>query len=469
MIYHELLKRQLKRNNISETVLPKNIEDWKTFLTIISKTYSENDQDRYVIERSLEVSSKEMQELYDAFDESQKIAHMGSWVYNVKSDKNIWSNEMYQLCNRDTALGPPSYNEFLSYIHPNDISILETALKKIYHDEQDLSIEFRIMTNGQERWMRVECRVSTREDSGYVEVIAGTMTDITEKKLIDKKLSVLNDELMTAARRAGMAEVASSVLHNIGNVLNSLNVTASILLEKLVNGKINNIKKLSELINEHRENLGEFIKHDPKGKYIPEYLSSLAENWNNEQKNYVQYLTAMNEHIQHIKDIVSRQQSLSGSFGIIQPVMLSEIINDALSIAMPENEKFNVELKKEFMPLPNILIDKSVLLQILVNLIRNAIESLNESKKENKQLLIKLFLMDSTTVSISVEDNGTGILPENINKIFSHAFTTKPKGSGIGLHTSLLAARGMGGNLQVFNLGKNKGAIFVINFPYKTV
>ena len=78
-------------------------------------------------------------------------------------------------------------------------------------------------------------------------------------------------------------------------------------------------------------------------------------------------------------------------------------------------------------------------------------------------------MIDSTIVSISVEDNGTGIVPENINKIFSIAFTTKEKGSGIGLHTSLLAARGIGGDLKVFNLGKDKGAIFVLTFPYKAV
>jgi signal transduction histidine kinase len=467
VINHLLLKRQLKKINASDAVLPKNLEDWQTFLNLIDKTYLENEQDHYTIERALEVSSKEMQDLYDAFDAAQKIAQVGSWTYNLNNAMFTWSNEMYRLCTRDILLGPPSIKEFLSYVHTDDKHLFTKATQNIFYNGYSASIEFRIVVSGEERWMEAKYKILTKDDTALVELITGTLADINERKLVDEKIFKLHAQLMTAARRAGMAEVASSVLHNIGNVLNSLNVSASILLEKFENGKENNITKISDLINAHKEDLGEFITNDSKGKHIPEYLSCFATYWDNEQKDYIKLLTAMNEYIQHIKDIVTRQQSLSGSYGMIQPVHLDEVINDAILIAIPDNQKVNIEVLKEFQLLKETLVDKAVLLQILVNVLRNAMESLNESKKENKQIHIKLTLSNSTTVSISVEDNGTGVSSENVKNIFTYAFTTKERGFGIGLHTSLLAARGMGGDLKMFNLGKDKGAIFVLTFPYK--
>ncbi len=410
-----------------------------------------------------------MLELYESFEEAQKISHVGSWTYNVKIDKNIWSNEMYRLCNRELHLGPPSFEEYLTYVHPEDRYLFEKTFKKfkVYGHESDF--EFRFLVNGQERWVSVRSRIIKRDEYGNIEIISGTLSDITERKIVEKKISSLNEQLIIAARRAGMAEVASSVLHNIGNVLNSLNVNASILLEKISNNKVKKIKNISELINAHKENLSSFIENDAKGKYIPEYLSSLAEYWDSEQKNYIQNLTTMNEHIQHVKEIIGRQQSLSVSIGLIQPVLLNELIEDAISIVIPNQQKSDIEIKKEFAILEETLVDKAVLLQILVNLIRNAKESLDESNKKNKKLLIKLTLKDSETASINVEDNGMGIAPDCLKKIFTFGFTTKGKGFGIGLHTSLLASRSMNGKLEVFNVGKDKGAIFELTFPYKAI
>jgi signal transduction histidine kinase len=109
-------------------------------------------------------------------------------------------------------------------------------------------------------------------------------------------------------------------------------------------------------------------------------------------------------------------------------------------------------------------VEKHKVLQILVNLIRNAKYACDESGRKDKQMIVRVSNGDNR-VRISVKDNGIGIPQENLTRIFNHGFTTKKDGHGFGLHSGALSAKELGGSLEVHSEGKNQGAMFTLELP----
>jgi len=114
--------------------------------------------------------------------------------------------------------------------------------------------------------------------------------------------------------------------------------------------------------------------------------------------------------------------------------------------------------------LPEIVVDKHKLRQILVNLICNAKNACDESVRAEKVLTVRV-AHPQGRLQISVSDNGVGIAQENLTRIFNHGFTTRKDGHGFGLHSGALAAKEMGGALLAESDGPGKGARFTVDFP----
>lgn len=300
---------------------------------------------------------------------------------------------------------------------------------------------------------------------GKVTGIQGMVLDVTERRQTAAKLEDAHRELVAASRQAGMAEVATSVLHNVGNVLNSVNVSATIISEALQASETANIARIVALIQEHSENLGEFITHDPRGKQIPGFLAALSQHITAEQSSILKEAEALKQHIEHIKNIVTMQQSYAKVAGITEIVNVVDLVEYALRLNVESLERHNVQLIRNYGPkLPEITVDKHKVLQILVNLIRNAKGACNESGNGEKILSVAL-RNGGDHLEISVSDNGIGIPPENLTRIFSHGFTTMRGGHGFGLHSGALAAKEMDGNLAVHSDGLGKGATFTLKLP----
>lgn len=277
----------------------------------------------------------------------------------------------------------------------------------------------------------------------------------------------LNQQLFATMRQAGMAEVGATVLHNVGNVLNSVNVSANLVSEKIAKSKLKRLSDLSNLINEHKQDLANFFTQDEAGSHLPEYISKLSEYWQNEQADLTTEISSLLKNIQHIKDIISMQQNLSKVKGVEQVVSVEYLLEEALLITNMNPTSTGITIYKKYNHLKPVLIDKVKLLQILVNLIRNAKDSLRNSENTNKTLTLKFDTDGKDKFYIQISDNGIGIDPADVNKIFAHGFTTKPSGHGFGLHSSALSAKEMGGSIQVQSEGVNKGASFTVELPYK--
>ncbi len=277
------------------------------------------------------------------------------------------------------------------------------------------------------------------------------------------ELRRVHKQLLDIARQAGMAEVATDVLHNVGNVLNSVNVSASVVAEKVQHSRVKHLAQAAQLIRDHSDHLGEFLTSNQQGRQLPAFLCQLSDHLTGETTFIENELASLSRHIEHIKEIVSTQQAYARAAGVIESVHLSELIEDALRINLAGLNRHEVEIVRQFATLPTISADKHKILQILVNLISNAKYAMEGSRA--KKILIRTELPAPDCVRVSVTDTGVGIPAENLTRVFSHGFTTRKHGHGFGLHSSALAARDMKGSLTVHSDGPGRGATFTLELP----
>lgn len=275
-------------------------------------------------------------------------------------------------------------------------------------------------------------------------------------------------ELVDAARMAGMAEIATNVLHNVGNVLNSVNVSADLITRKLAVSKSLGLGKAVNMMNEHAEDLGQFMTLDEKGKLLRGYLNQLVDSIAAEQSSIVDELSQLTKSIDHIKDIVSTQQAYAGAARLVEPLNVVDLFEDALRMNSGALSRHHVVVTKDYQDTPTIIGDKHRLLLILINLISNAKYAMSKVSDHQRQMTLGVKIIDNATLRLSVEDQGEGIAAENMTRIFNHGFTTRKEGHGFGLHSCALAAVEMNGHLRVHSDGPGHGAVFTLEIPLET-
>jgi len=290
----------------------------------------------------------------------------------------------------------------------------------------------------------------------------GISRDVTAIKEAEMELERAHKQLVEASRAAGMAEVATGVLHNVGNVLNSVNVSASLVIDKAKQTQLPSLVRLVALLSDHSADLSAFLVNDPKGRQVPAFLNLLATQLTSEQKNTVGELELLCQNINHIKEIVAMQQAYATVSGVSTVVEVTELIEDLLRLTEAGFKRHGIKLMKEIAPfLPNVTVDRHKVLQILVNVVRNAKRACEDSQRPDPQVTISATAAGDR-IKISVADNGVGIPAENFTRIFAHGFTTRKDGHGFGLHSSALAAREIRGHLLVHSEGPGKGATFTL-------
>jgi PAS domain S-box-containing protein len=324
--------------------------------------------------------------------------------------------------------------------------------------------EFFFDDEGKKHWLQTS-KLPLRDDDGKVVGLVGIGREITAIKEAEGKLEALHRELLSASRQAGMAEVATGVLHNVGNVLNSVNVSCALISDKLRKSRVANLGKAVGLIRDHKGDVAGFFANDPKGKQLPDYLENLASHLMAEQSELLEELKSLSGNIEHIKEIVNAQQSYAGRSGMMEMVALPEVIEDALKINAAAFTRHGVTVVREFSELPPISLDKHKVLQILINLLHNAKHACEGADHPGKKVTVRLSAADEERIRIQVIDTGVGIAPENLTLIFSHGFTTRKSGHGFGLHSGALAAKEMGGSLTAQSAGLGRGATFVLELP----
>ncbi|PTL84005.1 trifunctional serine/threonine-protein kinase/ATP-binding protein/sensor histidine kinase [Vitiosangium sp. GDMCC 1.1324] len=279
-----------------------------------------------------------------------------------------------------------------------------------------------------------------------------------------RELKAAQARLVDTAREVGMAEVASNVLHNVGNVLTSAVINLEMMRQAVGASRVSRLKQASALLLENREKLADFLANDPKGRHLPDYLAALAEEMMREQTRLMEDMDAMGRHVEHIRAIVQVQQTYARTSLMTEECDLAQLIDDALRIQLAALQRHGVNVRREVSPVPKVKVDKHKVLQILINLISNAKNALDEVSEGRRNMWVKL-MVHGQVARIQVVDDGVGIAPGMREKLFAHGFTTRKDGHGFGLHSSALAAQMLKGTLTLESEGPGKGAVATLELP----
>lgn len=305
----------------------------------------------------------------------------------------------------------------------------------------------------------------------------GILTGEVAAMLADRRMRVRHDEELAAAhqrlvklsREAGMAEIAIGVLHNVGNALNSVNVSASLLAAKVRESRVDNLVALIHMLEQRTGDLPEYLANDPKGRRVLPYLAKLGGHLHSEREGILKELESLSSHVAHIKRIVATQQSYAKAHALIENIGLSGVVDDACRILEEGFVRHEIKLEREFDIQPAITADKHQLLQILLTLLSNAAQAIEQAQGGGeKAIRVSIRRLGDSRIGLAVRDTGVGLTPENLTRVFEHGSTARTDGHGFGLHSCALAASQMGGSLRAESEGPGRGATFTLELPLRS-
>ncbi|HKE00688.1 MAG TPA: ATP-binding protein [Planctomycetota bacterium] len=277
------------------------------------------------------------------------------------------------------------------------------------------------------------------------------------------KLERARAALVDTARTAGKSEVATGILHNVGNVLNSVNISASLVARSAQDMRVRDLSRLAAAVSERSGDLDAFVKSD-RGKHLPAYLKAIAEHFEQQHAGVANEVEALAKGIEHIRELVKAQQGFAIEARLEEPTVLAEQLQRALGITDQSiGVDPNLEIVRRFAQVPEVLVDRHKLLEILVNLVQNARQAMDGAK--SRRLTLSIEPSGEEAIRVSVQDTGIGIARENLVRIFHLGFTTKGSGHGVGLHAAANAAAQLGGSISVRSDGPGHGATFVLEIP----
>jgi signal transduction histidine kinase len=387
-----------------------------------------------------------------------QAAGICSWELDVASKKAVWmENEIDALrAGGVNSRGDP--NAMFEHTHPEDRSILCEAYTTATGTRKDaFACRFRVLTPaGSQVHLQVHARVH-RDADGHPQRILGVSWDITGDVQQESQKRGLELQLREVSRHAGMAEIATGVLHNVGNVLNSLGVSASLLQNRLRSSKAGNLQKIAAMFEENQAALPAFLASE-RGREIPGYLQQLGGALAAENRDSLVEIDAIASHVAHIRNIVAAQQTYARRGGVTESVDLAELIDGAIAIHFTGIN--GVAVKREYEAIEPLLLDRHKLLQIFGNLLSNARHAIRDLPESQRRLTLRLRRVSDSQIAIEVEDSGVGINPDALARLFEFGFTTKKDGHGFGLHTCAILAKELAGELHAFSDGPGRGARF---------
>lgn len=347
---------------------------------------------------------------------------------------------------------------------PGEAEALRAHDQQVMRTGQVMEQEHVIQRDGEPRRYLHCKRVPLFDQSGRPTGVQVLFWDMTRFRETEQKLGEAQRELLEASRLAGIAEMATGVLHNLGNALNSVNTSAEIVADSIAAMQTDGVKRAGSLLRTQEGPVADFLAADSKGRQLPEYLERLSTHLQEQRQRALDEVNRLRQGIEHIKEIVAAQQKYARASSPSERISPAELIETALHVSDAALRKAGVLVTREFLPAPPVEVPRQKALQILLNLLRNACDSLAEAGPAEKRLWLRLRCVEGR-VELQVRDNGVGIAPQNLTRIFNFGYTTKKGGHGFGLHSCALAAREMAGTLVAESAGPGQGASFTLTLP----
>jgi NO-binding membrane sensor protein with MHYT domain/signal transduction histidine kinase len=397
-----------------------------------------------------------------------QTAGIACWEYEVPTRTTLWTEndiESLRSAGFDIRARPEA---LLAMIHPDDaaaaLALMHTAIAE---NRRVCGLRLRVITAaGNTVHLQAHARL-TCDAQGQLERVLGVSWDVTEQVQQEQRRLELQMQLRDVSRQAGMAEVATGVLHNVGNVLNSLGVSATLLLAGLRDSRVGNVQRVAQLLSEQGDRLAEFLENDPRGREVRSYLTNLGENLCAENRALHADTQAIVVHVEHIGKIVAAQQSYARRGGVTEEVEVAALVDNA--IALNFTDSTDVTVTRDYQFAPRLTLDRHKLIQILGNVLSNARHALRAQTEGRRLLTVRIRAITAGSFAIDVEDSGIGIEAAVLQRLFEFGFTTKRDGHGFGLHASANLAKELGGELSGHSNGPGRGARFTLRVPLLVV
>jgi Na+/proline symporter/C4-dicarboxylate-specific signal transduction histidine kinase len=420
---------------------------------VLSRYFSP-EESRFIVARSVEAAGLSGKTTITAAEWAELNDHVERSLAGAIGSASAHA-AMHQGDAVDEAASKALAREYAKMLARMRISPAELRKRIDYYQERETLLK--------QQAAELEQRVQQRT-SELTAANEALRTEVVERKKAQAEVLGMSERLADAAHRAGKAEVATNVLHNVGNVLNSVIVSVRVAVDQVKASRVANVGRVAELMQTHSADLGRFISEDQQGKRLPAYLRNLAEHLRAERLELLTELESVGRKADHIKHIVAVQQEFAGVSRFLQATNVASLIEDAIRINTLDRR--GEEIVREFAPLPRLSMHKHKLLQILINLLSNAKHAVDdEAAASQKRITVRLERPEPDRLVISVTDTGMGIAPEDHQRLFQHGFTTRKEGHGFGLHAAITAAREMGGSLTAYSAGRGKGATFTLELP----
>ncbi len=272
-------------------------------------------------------------------------------------------------------------------------------------------------------------------------------------------------ELIEVSRHAGIAEIATGILHNIGNALNSVNTSAGVITDELDKMKIDSVARIAALLTADDEAWRPHFADDPRGRKTVDFIRSLHAHLHQTRGDVLREIRALRDGVDHVNQVVAAQQQFAHVSGVVEDFDLFDAADYALRLCETELLRHQIVVERDYQSAPRVRLERHKAVQIIVNLIRNAKDALSHAPSSEKRLRVGVRTAPDGRAQCFVADNGVGISPENLGRVFSMGFTTKKSGHGFGLHNSALTASSLGGTLTVESAGLGEGATFILTLP----
>ncbi|MBT9555607.1 MAG: PAS domain S-box protein [Myxococcales bacterium] len=465
---HRLLSRQVLKTLGRLDGHPPEV---MRLISAVDAAYHQSDEDRAMLERSMALSSGELvernAELTSAEEKYRSIfenATEGIFQLSTEGDITVANPAMSAILGAEEAgalVTGPGKRRLRDAIPDGAWTELYSTGNALVHDLHLSRLD------GAPIVVAVSMR-GHRDRRGRVIHIDGTLRDVTARVLAEVERKELHGKLVDASRRAGMAEVATGVLHNVGNVLNSMNVSLSLVSRRIASMKVGSLDRAAKMLGERPLGTrGIFVEEDEKGRRLPEFFLQLSANLALDQSMLVGEVAALEKYLDHVKGVIAMQQNYARTTGVVERVSLSDVIDEALRLEGASLAKHGLDVELDLAETPMLMVDKHQVIQILVNLITNAKQAMGQVHGRPRRLVLRTGVTEKGggRVYVEVKDTGVGIPPQYLTEIFNHGFTTKSNGHGFGLHASANSAKAMRGSLEASSEGLDCGACFRLELP----
>ena len=392
-----------------------------------------------------------------------QAAGFACWEYQVTTGAVLWTENDVDALRAEGIDLQKDADRLISMVRPDDVAAAIAAVRTALAEGRGVCALRARLTTAAGRTIHIQAHARLFCDElGQLDRVLGIAWDVSEQVRQEERRLELQMQLREVSRNAGMAEVATGVLHSVGNLLNSLGVSTTLALSALRDSRVGNVPLIAKLLTEQSDRLGDFLSTDPRGREIPNYLTQLGEHLGAEHRTLLSEMRSIATHVEHIGRIVAAQQAHARRGGVTEDVDLAELIDNAIALHFAGTT--DVAVNRDYRLVPRLLLDRHKLIQILGNLFANARHALRDQTHGQRTLTVRVRPLEES-IALEVEDTGTGIAPEVLARLFEFGFTTKKDGHGFGLHASANLAKELGGDINVFSEGSGHGARFTLRLP----